>query len=165
MKRIKGILAIVVMAVVVMANCSVAQAAEGVVTVESAGNLRVEELTPEELAMLPAPAATNASYTAHRYTETFNFSIEGTRVASADAECIVWHYTDGKVHLYSRTIDVSRLSTYYAGRSYGQIVNTDGSYSYTTGDRVGVYSDAYSWIFALDFHVTPNNAYFDCYEI
>jgi hypothetical protein len=108
---------------------------------------------------------TNASYTAYRYTDAFEFYFDGEWVARADVEATVWHYTDGKVHLYQRSISVSRLANYDAARIYGSIVNTDGSYSYTTGDRVHLYLDAGTWSYAIDFYVSNTEAYFSCYEV
>ena len=178
MKKIKVILAVMIIMGIVVANSSVVQAAENGMTVVSAGNRTVEALSEEELLELSpelsygeiggsvsGPMATNASYTAYRYSESFNFYLEGDWIARADAECIVWHYTDGKVHLYQRTIGVSRLTHYDAARIYGSIVNTDGSYSYTTGDVVHIYGDMESWSYAIDFYVSNTEAYFDCYEV
>ena len=178
MKKIKAILAIMIVMGVVSVNCSVAQANEGGLTVVSAGNRVVEELSEEEMLgmslemsqdingeIVSEPMSSNVSYTPYRYSESFNFYYEGEWVARADAECIVWHYTDGKVHLYQRTIGVSRLAIYDAARIYGSIVNTDGSYSYTTGDRVHIYLDAGTWSYAVDFYVDANDGYFNCYEI
>jgi len=152
---------------------SIAEAAEdGMYIVPLGGTTEV--LTDEDFTMISQevigedislPMLSNSSYTAYRYTDAFDFYFDGQWVARADVECIVWHYTDGKVHLYSRTISVSRLTYYDAARIYGSIVNTDGSYSYTTGDRVHLYLDAGTWSYAIDFYVDANNAYFTCYEV
>lgn len=177
MRRIKAVLAAIVIMVVAMANGSVAQAAEEGLTVR-AGELRVTELSAAELEALTGeltqeviggeislPQATTASYTAYQYSQTFDFYDGDTWMAQADATCVVWHYTDGKVHLYQRTITVSRSSAYEASRSYGSIVNTDGSYSYTTGDRVYVFDDADTWTYAIDFYACPTEQHFSCYEV
>ena len=58
-----------------------------------------------------------------------------------------------------------RLTTYDAGYTYGRIVNTDGSLSYTTGDRVHIIGYDDSWDYAIDFRVTPSDASFSCYEV
>lgn len=178
MKKIRAILAVLIVMGMVMVKGSVAQAAENGVTVVPVGNRSVEVLAEEELAglsleMSPGiiggtvnePLASNSSYTAYRYSESFNFYFEGNWVARADAECIVWHYTDGKVHLYQRTIGVSRLTYYDAARVYGSIVNTDGSYSYTTGDRVHLYLDEGTCTYAIDFYVSATEGYFNCYRV
>lgn len=121
-----------------------------------------EEMISQEITL---PMASTASYTAYEYSRAFDLYLNGTWVAQANAVCVVWHYTDGKVHLYQREITVRRLATYDASRTYGRIVNTDGSLSYTTGDRVHLYSLTNSWDFAIDFRVTPTEASFDCYEV
>ena len=177
MKRIKVILALLTLVVVALTECSVAQAATQRVTV-IAKEEKVRELSAEELAAVQREAATGridgvntqlpdtrASYTAYEHAQSFEFYVGEQIVARADASCIVFHYTDGKVHLYSRTIDVLRIVTYRVSRSYGSIVNTDGSLSYTTGDRVGIYGDIDSWTYAIDFRATPAEQYFSCYAV
>ncbi len=177
MKKIKVFLAVMVTALVVINNCLVAQAAEPEMEVTS-GGITIRELSQAEAEALTGELtmemidgeessllATTASYTAYEYSESFEFRLDGTKVAQADAVCIVWHYTDGKVHLYHRTISLSRLASYDVSKEYGRIVNTDGSLSYTTGDKVHIYGLTSTWDYALDFRVTPTEASFDCYEI
>lgn len=177
MKKIKALIALFVMVLIVTGDCVAAEAAVNELTVTSDG-ITVRELSRDEMEAVASDLAvdvvagetseitsTTADYTAYEYSETFNFSLGDTLVAQADAVCIVWHYTDGKVHLYQRTITVSRLITYDASRTYGRIVNTDGSLSYTTGDRVHLYGDMTTWNFAIDFRVTPTDAAFNCYEV
>ncbi len=177
MKKVKVLLALIVMMLVLITDCSIAQAAENSITVTSEG-VTVRELSQAEIAELSdelivgtidgermESMATTSSYTAYEYSESFNFSLGDRWVARADAVCIVWHYTDGKVHLYSRTISVERLASFDADRTYGRIVNTDGSLSYTTGDRVRIIDYMDYWDFAIDFRVTPTEASFDCYEV
>lgn len=178
MKKIKYVLAFLMMLGVMTSECSVAQAAEEHVEIVSVGNRSIEALSEEEKIVLQQeiaresigeeadfPLTASASYEPFSYSESFNIYIDGGWVARADAECIVWHYTDGKVHLYRRTITVTRLATYDAGRTYGRIVNTDGSLSYTTGDRIHLYGLTNTWDFAIDFRVTPTDAAFNCYEV
>lgn len=178
MKKIRLAIAFLVMGLLVINDCAVAQAAESDLMIESRG-LEIRELSRAEMSAMATETpfdmmnieesestlATTASYTAYEYSEIFDFSLGETWVASAEARCIVWHYTDGKVHLYQRTITVTRLATYDAGRTYGRIVNTDGSLSYTTGDRVHLYGLTSTWDFAIDFRVTPTEASFNCYEV
>lgn len=177
MKKMKTVLAMFVMMIIVTANCTTAQASVNGMEV-TGGEMSVRELSVQEKELLlgeatmgnmgeteSLPMATNSSYTAYEYSRSFDFRLDGELVARADAVCIVWHYTDGKVHLYRRTITMSRLATYDASRTYGSIVNTDGSLSYTTGDRVHIYGITNTWDYALDFRVTPTDASFDCYEI
>lgn len=176
MKRFKALFAIL-MIMLIFAECSVAYADEMNISVIT-GDLEVRELSREEMEALSnditmgvigeeitSSMSETSSYTAYEYAQTFDFSLNGSWVAQADAKCIVWHYTDGKVHLYNRTITVRRLATYDASRTYGRIVNTDGSLSYTTGDMVHLYGLTSTWDYAIDFRVTPTEASFDCYEV
>lgn len=175
MRKLK-FLFLLVITMLIIAQESVAYAADDI-TVTSRGT-SVRELSQIEMETLSRemsltsmgeemelPMVSNASYTAYEYSELFDFSLGETWIASADARCIVWHYTDGKVHLYQRTITVRRLSSYDAVRTYGRIVNTDGSLSYTTGDRVTIIDYDDFWEYAIDFRVTPTEASFDCYEV
>lgn len=177
MKKLRLLLALIVIMLVMTKDCGIAQASEHSMTVTSDG-VTVRQLSQVEIAALlneltvgtidgdgKEPMATTASYTAYEYSESFNFSLGDRWVACADVVCIVWHYTDGKVHLYSRTITVERLASFDATRTYGRIVNTDGSLSYTTGDRVRIIDYMDYWDFAIDFRVTPTEASFDCYEV
>lgn len=173
MKKWKTTLALLVIVGIVSMNCSVAEAAENEMVVVPVG--RTVELVSEE--MLPELSmgemggivgetmAINESYSVYRYTDTFEFYWNEQWVAAADVEVMVRHYTDGKVHINQRTISVSRLADYDAARIYGSIVNTDGSYSYTTGDRVYIYAYMDSWCYAIDFYVSDTEAYFDCYQV
>jgi len=174
MKRVKAILAVLLVIGMVAGNSTVAQASEGEVSVTS-GRQAVRQLTEAEVARLEltqasegavsAPPDTRVAYTVYSHTNEYYISIGGEHVVTAFIECIVYHYDDGKVHLYNRTISIRRVVTYDAAREYGRIVNTDGSLSYTTGDKVHVYGLLDSWDFAIDFRVTPTEASFDCYEI
>ena len=177
MKKVRIIVAIILIVLIGTKECFIAHADENDMRITSEG-IMVRELSYAELMKISdemsasaygtssmLPAATLSDYTAYEYSESFNFTLNGTWVARADASCIVWHYTDGKVHLYQRTITVTRLATYDASRTYGRIVNTDGSLSYTTGDRAHIYSLTNTWDFAIDFRVTPTEASFNCYEV
>ncbi len=173
MKKWKAVMAMLLVMGVVFANCSVARAAEPQVTIESYGktvrclsDAEVDALLQESFGTAGSlPQESRASYDVYEYSETFGISINGNLVAEPTEVCTVWHYTDGKVHLYSRTITVRRLITYDASRTYGHIVNTDGSLSFTFGDRVHLYGIDDTWDFAIDFRVTPTEAEFNCYEV
>lgn len=173
MKKWRMLLALLLIIGIVSGNCAVAEAAENEMVVVPVGRtveLISEEVLPElsmgEIGGITGEiTGTNASYSVYRYTDSFEFYLSGVLVARADAEAIVWHYTDGKVHLYQRTIGVSRLPDYDAARTYGSIVNTDGSYSYTTGDRVYIYGNMATWSYAIDFYVSDTEAYFSCYQV
>lgn len=178
MKRLVALVMAVLMYVCGDVNCVVAQAAEEDITtwnisVKKDSELEildavefVEEMQQVQIGGNAPELETNNSYTAYRYSETFSFYDGDVLLATADAVCIVWHYTDGKVHLYSRTITMTRyVSGIDVTKSYGSIVNTDGSLSYTSGDKVMISNGAQTLWFALDFYVTPNDADFSCYIV
>lgn len=177
MKRWKALMAVLVIMLVVLANGSVAQAAEPEIVVREEG-ISERLLTDAEVAALPTeavqtladdnmvqPLAEDSSYQAYEYTNSYSFYRDDEKIAQADICCVVFRYTDGKVHLYSRTIDIGRLITYSVSRTYGSIVNTDGSVCYTTGDRVRIWNEYYTWRYAIDFAATPTGQSFHCYEI
>lgn len=177
MKKIKAVLAAMVSMAVFTANGAVVQAAEPELTVQ-AGEVIVTELTADEARLLSAkmtetvldgevslPQAATASYTPYQYSQTFTFYDGSKKAAEATAVCVVWHYTDGKVHLYQRTISVVHTLGYNATRVYGNIKNTDGSYSFTLGDRVYVYGDTSTWIYAIDFYACSSEQHFNCYPV
>ena len=172
MKKWIKILVMLVVVGIVSVNCSVAEAAESAVTIVHVGRT-VERLTEEEMTMISEsaigdisqPMTSNASYTAYRYTDAFDYYFRGEWIARADTEAIVWHYTDGKVHLYQRSIQLTKLVTIGGARMYGSIVNTDGSYSYTTGDRIHLFLDDATLNFAIDFYVSGTEGYFTSYEV
>lgn len=171
-----SILLIVITIMLMFIEPSLVYASEEEVTV-AAGNMTIRELSDEEKDALSGmiletigdnanlSLAIESSYTAYEYSRSFDFYLNDRWVAQANAVCTVWHYTDGKVHLYYRTITAERLASYDVGRTYGSIVNTDGSLSYTTGDRIHLYGLTNTWDFAIDFRVTPTEASFDCYEV
>jgi hypothetical protein len=84
----------------------------------------------------------------------------GDYMCSVKEVCTVWYYTDGKVHLYKRVISVTKGS---ANINYGNIVNTDGSVSYTEKDSVDKYFfPAYEYHY-IDFIVTSSYYNFSTY--
>ena len=175
MKKIKAVIAIILL--VLMVNPSTAYAAEGELLAVIPSSITERVLSEEELEVLPLEMlqmemiednqinATSGSYVAHEYSQTFDFYLDGDWAAAAHASCIVYRYTDGKVHLASRTIWIERMTTFDAFKTYGSIVNTDGSVSYTTGDRVTIYNFTNIWTYAIDFAATPTGQSFTCYEI
>ena len=113
---------------------------------ETESTITVRKLSAEEVAKLKGSANgmqqietsteismptydTTLSYTVYEYSDTFGFYDDDVLITTAEEVGVVWRYSDGKVHLYSRSITVSYLSSHYATKSYGSIVNTDGSYS------------------------------------
>lgn len=172
MKKMKVILALLLVVGIALARCSVAQAAEDEMvvvhagrTVDVLGDDELIDISTEMIGGVNGMMTSNTSYTAYRYTDVFEYFFNGEMVARANAECVVWHYTDGKVHLYQRSIQLIKSPTIGAARIYGSIVNTDGSYSYTTGDRIHLYLDEGTWSYAIDFYVSGETGYFTCYEV
>lgn len=179
MKKIKILLAAVFMMLGLAVSSSTAQAAEA----DGADSaITVRRLTGQEAAEFEGMSVVveqiqlddeigdmmgraDASYQVYEYSDSFGFYKDDKLIARADPVCRVWRYTDGKVHIYSRTITLYRAANYDITKSYGSIVNTDGSVSYTTGDRVTVYDNTYAWIYAIDFYVDPNTQYFSCYLV
>lgn len=176
MRKIKAAVAVIVLMLMMVTNPSVVYAAEEGMTIIP-GSIAERILSDAEVEALPSDMlqieiiegnqinATSSSYEIHEYSQTFDFYYGDTWIAAAHASCIVYRYTDGKVHLASREITLERLTSYSATRSYGRIVNTDGSVSYTTGDSVTVYDYTHIWKFAIDFAATPTGQSFNCYEI
>ncbi len=177
MKKLGALLLVVLVSLGGIMNCPAVQAAAAE---ETEWAITVRELSEEEAAAFTGGMQTvqisdeinepvfetNASYTAQEYSHTFGFYNGDLLVATATEVCTVWHYTDGKVHLYRRTITGSSVvSGYTIGWTYGSIVNTDGSRSYTSGDRATVSKLSNSATYALDFYITPSDYGFSCYAV
>lgn len=100
---------------------------------------------------------TRASYEERELTSTELAISNGQVVVTITRKCKVWYYTDGKVHLYSRSITKSTTSEYSPTTiTLGRIVNTDGSLSYTSGDQVKISNGTTYYTEALEFSVTPS---------
>lgn len=106
-----------------------------------------------------AVTADDDSYVVEVYTDEkrFYYNENGEAVVVSSKQAIVWHYLNGKVHLYSRVIHVAGIGEYSSSyASYGQIINTDGSLSYTLGDTIE-FSDgetyAYDFIMNQEYYV------------
>lgn len=177
MKKGKAVLAAMVIMATFTANGAMVRAAEPELTVH-AGEVIVTELSDDEARLLTAemtevvldgetlsPQDTTVSYTPYQYSQTFTFYDGSKKAAEATAVCVVWHYTDGKVHLYQRTISAAKTLGYNVTRIYGSIRNSDGSYCFTLGDRVYVYGDTATWIYAIDFYACSSEQHFNCYSV
>lgn len=164
MKKVLAFFAMVVM-MTTLTRGAVAQAAQPELATQPELTVEISDVTVEKLSLDERGA--RVSYTPTTYRKTFTFRIDGEIIATATEECEVWHYSDGKVHLYTRSISLTHGINYTVTKSYGSIVNTDGSLSYTTGDRVHIYSATGStWNFAIDFRITPTTAAdFSCYGV
>lgn len=175
MKRVLMLMAALVLCGA--AKAGTAQAAEAeypenmitVRCVETEDAVVPEEITGEQQVLVSEEiylpeAETAASYTPQTHTRTFEFYNGSTLMGSVTERCTVWYYTDGKVHLYSRYITTTQSTNYSVSKKYGSIVNTDGSYSYTSGDLVYVTAGGYTVIYALDFYVDSDGYDFSLTE-
>lgn len=102
---------------------------------------------------------TRASYEEEAYIANYSYLIDGSVKAHLSMIYTVWHYSDGKVHLYSRVAQLSKAedasSSYF---TYGRIMNTVGSVSYTSGDTMTfVYNGHYDQD-GVEFSVTNDGA-------
>lgn len=96
------------------------------------------------------------------YKHQINPFIEYT-VATVHSSYTVQYYTnENKVHLCGRT-HTSTLcdSSYSIQLVYGKIVNTDGSISYTSGDKLNATKNGNEISFDINFVVTPTTYSFD----
>lgn len=174
MKKIVAVLVAMLMVLSVSGECTVALAAS-----EDVWEVRTTEAVLSEVKVTEVrdnlqkdntvsnPDTTlRGSYTEKVLQCTHDIYVNGNRIFSVEEACTVWYYSDGKVHLYRRTLSgISWSSTASARFTYGNIVNTDGSRSYTSGDRVLVINNTTAKTFALDFYVTGSNYNFSMSEI
>ena len=81
-------------------------------------------------------------------------------VADVNSRYTVYHYTEGK-HLAGRSHSVTgTYNGYSAFINYGNIVNTDGSLNYTTGDYLGYFGNGDNGTFYLNFSITPDSMFY-----
>lgn len=107
---------------------------------------------PTELSM------TSTSYEERVLSSAYVYTRNGVLVATVIDTCTVWYYTDNKVHLYSRSLSLSAASGYSSSYvTYGSIVNTDGSVSYTSGDSCTLIAILYNVTNSINFIVTPTS--------
>lgn len=175
MKKIVAVLVAMLMVFSVSRECTVALAAsedvwevrttERVIS-ETKVTEAVEDSFQKDTLTSDSDMKARGSYTERVLQCTHDIYVNGNRIFSVEEACTVWYYSDGKVHLYRRTLSgISWSSTTSARFTYGSIVNTDGSRSYTSGDRVLVINNTTAKTFALDFYVTGSNYNFSMYEI
>lgn len=175
MKKIVAVLVAMLMVFSVFGECTVALAAsEDVWEVRTTERVisetkvmeAVEDSFQKDTLTSDSDMKARGSYTERVLQCTHDIYVNGNRIFSVEEACTVWYYSDGKVHLYRRTLSgISWSSTASARFTYGSIVNTDGSRSYTSGDRVLVIKNTTAKTFALDFYVTGSNYNFSISEI
>lgn len=175
MKKVVAVLVAMITVLSVSGRCTVVQAAsedvwevrttervisETKVTEDVRDNLYQEDSVSVPDTML------RGNYTEKVLQCPHDIYVNGNRVFSVDEICTVWYYSDGKVHLYKRTLSGTPWTSTASGKiTYGSIVNTDGSRSYTSGDRVLVIKNTTAKTYVLDFYVTGNNYNFSMSEI
>lgn len=98
----------------------------------------------------------------HIYKHQINPFVEYT-VATVHSSYTVRYYTnENKVSLYDRTHTSTLCDNSYSIQLvYGRIVNTDGSMSYTTGDKLDATRNGKEISFDINFFVTPTTYGFD----
>lgn len=83
-------------------------------------------------------------------------------IATLDTSYTVWYYTNGKVHLYTRSLTSKLYDTDFSAQvTYGDMINTDGSASYTLGDKFTLTKGNEIYEYNIGFVVTPTNYSFD----
>lgn len=174
MKKIVAYLVAMLMVLSVSGECAIAQAAsEDVWEVRTTETVLSETKVTEDVrdnlyqddSVGYSDTVLRGSYTEKVLQCTHDIYVNGTRVFSVEEACTVWYYSDGKVHLYRRTLIGSSWFGTTGTITYGSIVNTDGSLSYTSGDRVSVTRNATRKIYSLGFYVTGSDYNFSMYEI
>ena len=175
MKKIVAVLVAMLMVLSVSGECTVALAAsEDVWEVRTTESVISETKVTEDVSGMlytensvsTPDAMTRGSYIEKVLQCTHDIYVNGNRVFSVDEVCTVWYYPDGKVHLYRRILSGTPWTSTASGKiTYGSIVNTDGSRSYTSGDRVLVIKNTISKTYALDFYVTGSSYNFSMSEI
>lgn len=83
-------------------------------------------------------------------------------IATLDTSYTVWYYTNGRVHLYTRSLTSKLYDTDFSAEvTYGSIINTDGSASYTLGDKFTLEKGNEVYEYNIGFLVTPTTYSFD----
>lgn len=163
-KKISVFLIVFLLVLSVYEECAVALASSGDVwEIQTTTTLLNEtEIIRDTTVSLPADNSVYMTYAAQgdNYTEkllscTHNYYLDGILAYSIDEVCTVRYYSDGKVHLSSRTLTgVSHGNLVTGTITYGRIVNTDGSISYTSGDMATLTAyDGETKHFTLEFYV------------
>lgn len=115
----------------------------------------------EFVEIYPPQSMTRTSYESRTHVRDIDFVVNGITYATLTMTYEVWYYTDGKVHLYSRYARLYKQPE--ASESfftYGRIVNTDGTVSYTSGDQVTFkYKNLINDVKGVEFSVTGDDIY------
>jgi len=105
---------------------------------------------------LPSDEMTKESYTISHKTNSRDYYKGNTYAATLYEDYEVWYFDSGKVHIYSYSLSLSTASGFGSSEiTYGNIINTDGSVSYTEDFRVTIKGLFYNQVNPFNFIVTP----------
>lgn len=99
----------------------------------------------------------DSDYTAVKRENTKEYLKNGKLVANVKQSYDVWYFESGKVHIYTSCVSLRTAEGYE--KSYlteGDVINTDGSVSYTEGYKLTVIGRSYYTEHELGFIVTPS---------
>ncbi len=86
-----------------------------------------------------------------------------TKIATVESLYNVWYYlNDNKVHLRGRSHTYQLFDSEHSAQIvYGNIINTDGSVSFTSGDKFKLTKNGEDYITNLNFYVSPTTYSFE----
>lgn len=99
----------------------------------------------------------DSDYTVVKRENTKEYLKNGKLVANVKQSYDVWYFESGKVHIYTSCVSLRTAEGYE--KSYlteGDVINTDGSVSYTEGYKLTVIGRSYYTEHELGFIVTPS---------
>lgn len=99
----------------------------------------------------------DSDYTVVKRENTKEYLKNGYVVATVKQSYDVWYFESGKVHIYTSCVSLHTAEGYE--KSYlteGDVINTDGSVSYTEGYKLTVIGRSYYTEHELGFIVTPS---------
>lgn len=114
----------------------------------------------DENETLPSSKSSSCSRVIYEYEKSI--FVDGEEVAVVSASYEVGYFENNKIHLYIRSLSRHVVHGYDSSYiHYGTIINTDGSISYTAGDKFILIGNDINTDISLDFIVTPNNTIFN----
>lgn len=99
----------------------------------------------------------DSDYTVVKRENTKKYLKNGNLVANVTQSYDVWYFESGKVHIYTSCVSLHTAAGYE--ESYlteGDVINTDGSVSYTEGYKLTIIGRSYYTEHELGFIVTPS---------
>lgn len=99
----------------------------------------------------------DSEYTVVTRSNTKEYLKNGDIVANVTQSYEVWYFESGKVHIYASGVSLSTAAGYKGSYlTEGNVINTDGSVSYTEGYKLTVIGRFYHTEYKLGFIVTPS---------